>query len=167
MNGELILVAVDFSEVSQRVYEVAADMAAHLGARVRVVNVSEPAVDYVGVAPPQAYAMSEESVRKIADARLSAAREYFESQRVVVEVVHRWGQPVGTILEELERSGAGMVVLGSHGHGALYNLLVGSVAEGVLRHARVPVLVVPAPSRVAGAGGEAGAGAPACAAEKT
>jgi hypothetical protein len=36
-----------------------------------------------------------------------------------------------------------MVVLGSHGHGAFYNLIVGSVAEGVIRHSKVPVLVVP------------------------
>jgi nucleotide-binding universal stress UspA family protein len=34
-------------------------------------------------------------------------------------------------------------VVGSHGHGSLYNLLVGSVAEGVIRHAGVPVVVVP------------------------
>jgi hypothetical protein len=36
-----------------------------------------------------------------------------------------------------------MLVLGSHGHGAFYNLIVGSVAAGVIRNSKVPVLVVP------------------------
>lgn len=155
MNVGLILVAVDFSPVSDRVYEVAVEMAPRLGARVLVLHVSEPEVDYVGVAPPQAYVIGEESVRKAAEARLAAARERMAAGGVVAEVLHRWGPPVATILEEADRSGAGLVILGSHGHGALYNLLVGSVAEGVLRHSRVPVLVIPAaPDRSGVAGGE-------------
>ncbi|MEO8353471.1 MAG: universal stress protein, partial [Chthoniobacteraceae bacterium] len=40
--------------------------------------------------------------------------------------------------------GADMIVMGSHGHGSFYELLVGSVTSGVLRDARCPVLVVPA-----------------------
>jgi nucleotide-binding universal stress UspA family protein len=160
MKVELILVAVDFSPVSNAVYEVAGEMAAHLGARVLVLNVTESEVDYVGMAPPQAYLLGEESVRKAAEARLAAAREHFIGLGVSVDVLHRWGQPVGTILEEAERSGAGLVILGSHGHGAFFNLLVGSVAEGVLRHARVPVVLVPAPAKAAQLEGEiAGAGA--------
>jgi nucleotide-binding universal stress UspA family protein len=168
MKVELILVAVDFSPVSNAVYAVAEEMAAHLGARVLVLNVTELEVDYVGMAPPQAYMIGEESVRKAAEARLAAAREEFVAAGVSVEVLHRWGPPVGTILEEVERTGAGLVILGSHGHGALFNLLVGSVAEGVLRHSRVPVVVVPPSAKAAqpaqelagaGAGAESGVGA--------
>jgi nucleotide-binding universal stress UspA family protein len=159
MKRERILAAVDFSPVSNRVYEVAAEMAAHLGAQVLVINVTEPEVDYVGVAPPQAYGISEDSVRKNVEARLAAGKEQLEAAGVVADVVHRWGPPVGTILEEAERIGAGLVVLGSHGHGALYNLLVGSVAEGVLRHSKVPVLVVPAPAKAGPAREMAVAGA--------
>jgi nucleotide-binding universal stress UspA family protein len=51
---------------------------------------------------------------------------------------------VSCILERTQKHGAGLIVLGSHGHGAFYNLLVGSVAEGVLRESIVPVVVVPA-----------------------
>jgi nucleotide-binding universal stress UspA family protein len=46
-------------------------------------------------------------------------------------------------LDKVAKHEAGLVVVGSHGHGALYNLLVGSVAEGVIRHSTVPVVVVP------------------------
>lgn len=47
------------------------------------------------------------------------------------------------LLAEQGRLAADAIVLGSHGHGALYDLLVGSVAEGVLRRAPCPVVVVP------------------------
>jgi nucleotide-binding universal stress UspA family protein len=147
MSVNLILVAVDFSPVSDHVYAVAAELAGRIGAGVLVLNVTEPEVDYVGVAPPQAYVIGEEAARKAAEARLAAAREQFAAAGVRCDAVHRWGLPVGTILEEADRCGAGVIVLGSHGHGAFYNLLVGSVAEGVLRHARVPVLVVPSPAK--------------------
>ncbi|MEW5940915.1 MAG: universal stress protein [Chloroflexota bacterium] len=53
------------------------------------------------------------------------------------------GATVETILNEASKLEADMIVVGSHGHGALYQLLVGSVCEGVLRKAACPVLVVP------------------------
>jgi len=36
-----------------------------------------------------------------------------------------------------------MILLGSHGHGALYHLLIGSVSEGVIRKASCPVIIIP------------------------
>jgi nucleotide-binding universal stress UspA family protein len=54
------------------------------------------------------------------------------------------GPVVEIICETAQAIGADMIVLGSHGHTALYELLVGSVSEGVIRHARLPVTVVPA-----------------------
>ncbi|MCL6593924.1 MAG: universal stress protein [Alicyclobacillus sp.] len=56
------------------------------------------------------------------------------------------GVPVATICRIAEEVQADLVVLGRHGHGALHRfqrLFLGSVSSGVLRHARVPVLVVP------------------------
>ncbi len=143
MGLEVIVVAVDFSEVTPRVYEAAAGLADRLRAKVVVVNITEPQVDLVGLAPPQAYASAEEEVKKLADAKLRVAREFFELRSVQVETVHEWGPVVACILDKVAKYGAGLVVLGSHGHGAFYNLLVGSVAEGVLRQSPVPVVVVP------------------------
>ena len=143
MGLEVIVVAVDFSEVSTRVYEVAADLADRLRARVVVVNITEPQVDLVGLAIPQAYNTPEEEIKKQAEAKLNVARELFEARSIQVETLHEWGPVVTCILDKVVKYGAGLVVVVSHGHGSLYNLLVGSVAEGVIRHAGVPVVVVP------------------------
>jgi nucleotide-binding universal stress UspA family protein len=143
MGLEVMVVAVDFSEASARVYDAAADLADRLRARVVVVNITEPQVDLVGLAIPQAYNTPEEEIKKQAEARLNAARELFEARSVQVETVHEWGPVVPCILDKVAKYGAGLVVVGSHGHGSLYNLLVGSVAEGVIRHSTVPVVVVP------------------------
>jgi nucleotide-binding universal stress UspA family protein len=56
-------------------------------------------------------------------------------------------QPTGITVEEILECArtikADVIVMGRHGHGAMYNLLVGSVTEGVLKRATVPVLLVP------------------------
>ena len=144
MGLEVVLVAVDFSAITERVYAFAADLAERLHAKVVVVNITEPQVDLVGMAPPQAYASADEQIQKQAEARLLVAREWFEARSLQVETVHEWGPVVTCILDKVAKYKAGMVLLGSHGHGAFYNLIVGSVAEGVIRHCPVPVVVVPA-----------------------
>jgi len=55
----------------------------------------------------------------------------------------------GTVVEEILKTAreisANLIVMGTHGHGSVYNLLVGSVTEGILKAAERPVLLVPAP----------------------
>lgn len=53
------------------------------------------------------------------------------------------GATVATLMTEAERLQADLIVLGSHGHRPIYDLLVGSVAEGIVRAAKLPVLLVP------------------------
>jgi nucleotide-binding universal stress UspA family protein len=54
------------------------------------------------------------------------------------------GPPIPHILAEAERTDADYIIMGSHGHTALYDLLVGSTTHGILRKARCPVVVIPA-----------------------
>jgi nucleotide-binding universal stress UspA family protein len=51
--------------------------------------------------------------------------------------------PADEILEQASRAGAALLVLGSHGHGALYHLFSGSVVTSVLEKATIPVTVIP------------------------
>jgi nucleotide-binding universal stress UspA family protein len=55
------------------------------------------------------------------------------------------GATAATVLAEAERLQVGWIVVGSHGHGALHHLLLGSVAEELIRKADRPVVVVPRP----------------------
>jgi len=143
MGLDVMVVAVDFSEVSNQVYEVAANVAERMHSKVVVVNITEPQVDLVGLAIPQAYNSPDDEIKKQAEARLDAAREFFEARSLQVETLHEWGPVVTCILDKIAKYGAGLLVVGSHGHGSLYNLVVGSVAEGLIRHSSVPVMVVP------------------------
>src|SRR5437588_11544073 len=60
-------------------------------------------------------------------------------------------EPTGAVVEEILNEAdvvnADLIVVGTHGHGAMYNLLVGSVTKGVLRRSTRPVLLVPGPRR--------------------
>ena len=58
----------------------------------------------------------------------------------------REGSVVEEILTTAQEISADLIVMGSHGHGPVYNLLVGSVTEGVLKAGLRPVLLVPAPA---------------------
>ncbi|MEY3479559.1 MAG: hypothetical protein RIQ71_334, partial [Verrucomicrobiota bacterium] len=55
----------------------------------------------------------------------------------------RFGLPADEILSAAKETGAALIVMGSHGHGALYHLFTGSVVTGVLRRVECPVLVIP------------------------
>jgi len=58
-------------------------------------------------------------------------------------------EPTGMVAEEIllqaDSLNADLIVMGTHGHGAMYNLLVGSATKGVLKHSTRPVLLVPGP----------------------
>jgi nucleotide-binding universal stress UspA family protein len=59
------------------------------------------------------------------------------------ETVVLVGQPVAVILEQARKIGADYIVMGSHGHGKLYDFLVGSTASGILKKARCGVIILP------------------------
>src|SRR5579862_1624426 len=83
------------------------------------------------------------------DAALEAAREYLygqkeklESAEVRVKAVVRHGAPIDVILKTVGEEKATMVAVATHGASGISRLLLGSVAEGILRRSPVPVLVV-------------------------
>jgi len=69
-------------------------------------------------------------------------RSFCAQQPWKVEFVHRVGDPATCIAQEATEGGYDLVLLGSHGHTALANLVLGSVATGVLARCKTPVLVI-------------------------
>ena len=140
-----ILVPVDFSDISALVVETARAMAQAQGGRLVLLHVSEPEPDFVGFEPgPMAVRATVARDFRAEHEKLEAAKAAAAQGGLEVLALHIQGPLVEKILAEAETHAAELIVMGSHGHGALYELLVGSVTSGVLHGARCPVLVVPA-----------------------
>jgi nucleotide-binding universal stress UspA family protein len=92
-----------------------------------------------GEAEHEASVEAKRVLESMADAAAAAGVSY--------EGRHIAGRPGQVILDLAKAEHAGLVVIGSHGGGALEHLLVGSVAEALIRQAAIPVLVVPWRSR--------------------
>ncbi len=139
-----ILAPVDFSDVSTRVAETAAKFAAAFGSRIVLLHVAEPEPEFVGFEPGPVVVRSAVAQDFRAEhQRLEEMKRQLATGQTEVTALQVQGPTIQKILFEAEQQQADLIVLGSHGHGALYHLLAGSVAEGVLKAARCPVLVVP------------------------
>lgn len=141
-----ILVPVDLSDATVRVCDAACDLAKLLKARLVLLHVVQPPAivmnDYYGY---DAVLVSEavSAANKFATGSLAKLAQRCARHRLKVRTIQRTGQPLPTILGKAAELNADYIVIGSHGHTAAYDLLIGSVAQGVLRKANDPVLVVP------------------------
>lgn len=140
-----ILAAIDLSPASEKVLEAARQHASLTQATLYLVHAAEPDPAFVGYeAGPQ---VVRDQVAHMFHDEHKAVQKHADELRekgvnAIALVVQ--GPTSQTILKEAEKLEADLIVVGSHGHGALYQALVGSVSEGIIRGAPCPVLVVPA-----------------------
>lgn len=139
-----ILTPVDFSSASEAVVTEAAALARVFGGRVVLLSVIQPLIIASEFAPPP------ESIAEITTAgersaveHLARFQERLRAEGITVEAIQGKGQPVAHILEQAKKNAADFIVMGSHGHTALYELVVGSTTHGVLLRASCPVVIVP------------------------
>ena len=140
-----IVAAIDFSDATKPVLESATKLAKALDEGLHLIHVveAEPTYAAYGFSPDEFPAMQEiqqESVER-AEKKLEVMAGEMGVKGIETAVLQ--GQPLHTILEYAEEVGADLLVLGSHGHGFLGSLLLGSVAEGCVRKAQFPSLIVP------------------------
>lgn len=146
LDAPVILVPVDFDEASRRAVSTAEGLARALGGRVVILHVVPPTsfpegtrLLPVGEADPidlGEYVSAR--ARKLLD-------EHFSSVLVggtEVRSEARSGHPVETILRAIGECEATLVVVGTHARAGVARMLYGSVAEDVVRHSPVPVMVV-------------------------
>ena len=144
-----VLVAIDFSPATESILHTAREWALRPGreaAHFYLLHVAEPDPAFMGwEAGPDVVRkqMAEEFHREHHELGELAAGLRAEGVKDVTPLLVQ-GATVRTILDQAERLDASLVVVGSHGRGAAFDLLVGSVSSGVIRRSRVPVLVVPA-----------------------
>lgn len=139
-----ILVPVDFSPVTDRVLAEASDLAGRFEARLILLHVTEPAVGLVDYAVVTlTIAQANDVAVQGALTRLTALQASLQARHAAVEIRNCIGMPVEEILTQAASLHADYIVIGSHGHGRIYDALVGSTTNGTLKNAPCPVLVVP------------------------
>jgi nucleotide-binding universal stress UspA family protein len=139
-----ILHPTDFSDCSEYARRVALSLSRDHGARLVVVHVAPSEIVYSGLiggaddARPHLHAL---------EAKL---REAFETDRDTDAEVHvTEGDPASEILHLADEVPADLIVMGTTGRSGIGRLLLGSVAEAVMRKARCPVLTVRGPAEIA------------------
>jgi len=132
-----ILVGYDGSKEADKALDVAVDLAKASGGQLvvqHVVSVGPEAYE-VGIVDLDAL---EAQLGKMLDAAVEHAREY----GVAATKVLSRGDVASTILREAEQRGVDLIVIGSLGRGRMARILMGSVADKLVRAAPLPVLVV-------------------------
>ncbi len=139
-SADKILCPVDFSEASREAMEIAADMARKLESSLTLLHVIQlPSI----ALPDGAYYIPSTDVGPEIDETLAEWRKDVIVRGVhVVHTQRAIGIPHDEILKFAEEGGYGLIVLGTHGRTGLDHLLIGSVAEKVVRRAPCPVLTV-------------------------
>lgn len=139
-----ILVAVDFSEVSAGALKVALDLAGKLGAKVKVVHAVPLQVTGLPLEGGPVFMDENAHKEQMEMARVQLARfiEQHASGAAGLETEVLPGFPATEVNRAAEEAKADLIVMGTHGRTGLSHLLMGSVAESVLREARVPLLCV-------------------------
>ncbi|MCW7538331.1 universal stress protein [Aquabacterium sp. A7-Y] len=137
-----ILIAVDGSEYTQHMLDyVAAHAELFRPDQEYAVLTAVPAV------PPRAAAVIDkqtlsEYYAEEAEKVLQPVRAFLDARGLKAQTDFKVGHPGEVIAKTADSGGFGLVVMGSHGHSALGNLVLGSVATNVLAHSKVPVLLV-------------------------
>lgn len=148
LSASHALVAVDFSDPSRRALETARDLAKNLSIGVDVVYVHEPVTDVrrgllgrIGKhAPPEPTDDDRATMAKAKQQLDLLVSDVFGADAAGVDTIVEIGRPGERILVTAADRGADLVVVGTTGRSGLAHMLLGSVAEHLVRNSRVPVL---------------------------
>jgi nucleotide-binding universal stress UspA family protein len=137
-----ILVPVDFSAHAKKAQSVALEFAKAFGAEVQLLHAYSLPVTVIGPYDYQIPASMLAELRESAARRLDQEVKALAGSGVPVTGLITEGIPTQAIVEAAERLGADLIVMGTRGLTGLKHVVLGSVAERTIRHARCPVLTV-------------------------
>jgi len=149
-----ILVAIDFSESQKKILDLARCYTNAFSAKLWILHVAQqsghdilpydPNTDYF------VYDMQSQEIRNelakelhIEHKQLQAQAQQLRDDGFDATALLIQGNPIEIILSQAERLNADLLIMGSHGHGKLYQLVMGSVSEEVMHKAQCPVLIIP------------------------
>jgi nucleotide-binding universal stress UspA family protein len=136
-----ILVATDFSEVSTAAIDYGRDLARTFGTSLRLLHVMEN--PFLRPSPADPHTLKAAALRHLMDRLTDEDREALHA----TAALETSDDPAGEIVKQAKTHAVDLIVLGTHGRGGVAHLLLGSVAEKVVRTAPCPVLTVRHPER--------------------
>ena len=144
MTLKQILVATDFSEASCAALEQGRALAAAFNAQLHLLHVVAAPLHetWVGYTPGEEFVKLVEQLQTEARTRLEGAVPPDDVANGRIVVATAWGDPSDEILKYVDRHGIDLMVCGTHGRRGWNHLMMGSVAERIVRLAPCPVLTV-------------------------
>lgn len=135
-----IIVPVDFQKHTEELAEFAISVANPLGATVTFFHVVENVVFYADFVPPN-FALQEEQTYDHANKKMKALVEKSKTKLMQCTGQVSRGDVVDSILEYTEDEGFDLIIMATHGARGIEKILLGSVAERVIKRSKCPVLV--------------------------
>ncbi|HSP98830.1 MAG TPA: universal stress protein [Candidatus Dormibacteraeota bacterium] len=140
-----ILVPIDFSPASLKALDYAADLAKPLDAELCTLFVVEPIYyavpDLAGAAAGTTVGLLEEQ-RKSGRQQLERLQARYAKRRITLRTLLQTGTPYQAIVDSAKSLKANLIVMSTHGRTGMTHLLLGSVAERVVRTSACPVLTI-------------------------
>lgn len=135
-----ILLPVDGSEACAAIYDHAKFFAEKLGAEILIINAQDKLpVGYAGVDFKH---VGDDKLQNAGEAIVEQAKKHFEGAGLKTETRVLFGDAASVIIDTAESEQCDMIIICTHGMSAARRFLIGSVANKVVHHASVPVLVI-------------------------
>ena len=141
---EKIVVAIDFTEVTSKVLEVAIKMAKLNEAKLYLIHADtmEVYIDFANMYTPPPFELYEKQ-KKVVEEKMDVIHSTLDKSKIEHECIIIEGPTVKTILEQLKELEADLLIIGSHRHGKLYHFLMGNIHESLITKSQCPVMVIP------------------------
>ena len=140
-----IIVAVDFSSITSSLIDKAAEMAMCSKARVYIVHVASPDPNFVGYIKDDSTNERQWRASELKKEKkdLEKIAERLKGLEVDAIPLLIQGATAEMILNETQRLGSELLIMGMHGHGVAMATLLGSTSHQVLKHVSCPILLIP------------------------
>ncbi|MCB2221529.1 MAG: universal stress protein [Bacteroidetes bacterium] len=139
-----LFVAIDLSPITETIIKKVTEIALKTKATIWLVHVVQPDPDFVGydVGPQTERDFIAKKYQKN-HRELQQIAEGMKGKGLKVTPLLLQGPTVETVLSEADKMDADIIITGSHGHGMMYNIFIGSVSKEILNQSTRPVLIIP------------------------
>jgi nucleotide-binding universal stress UspA family protein len=137
-----ILFPTDFSDVASKAMKYITQLKGAGAQEVIVLHVIDEKELTLLSRTPDQYSRIMEGLNKEVSSEMTAIEAALTSEGFRVKLHVRTGNPFNVIMDTATKDKVSIIVLGSHGRSNITEMLMGSVSENVIRHARVPLLVI-------------------------